>query len=149
MMYLRQHNTRIAGRRRAAATIVEVTISMLLLTIMLIAVAQAMAQVVKQRRAVQRRLLATDVVANHMERAAALPWEELTAERMEAWRLASDVTDRLPDSKLTFHVDATGENPTAKRVIVELQWSNSAGDMVEPARLVTWRHRGHAKERSP
>ena len=130
-----------AGRRRRAATLMEVTISMILIAAALAAVGQAAWLVAAQRRSLSHRRMAQAEAVNAHERLSRVGWPDLTAERAGAEKLSAAARSTLPGGTLQVVVeDAQGE-PAGKRVIVEVRWRDASGETAPHVRLVRWRYR--------
>ncbi len=131
---------------RQGVTIIEMTISLILMLAVLGVVTQAVVGVSRQRRVVVQRMLATQEVANITERANALSWDRLTPENVAAWSVAKELARRLPNAVLQIDVDELNDPLVAKRVTVQLVWTNHAGRQVAPVRLVSWVYQPEASE---
>jgi hypothetical protein len=101
---------------------------------------QLLATAAHQRRLGNERRLALEEAANRLERAALLPWDQLTAENIQRRQLQTAVQQALADAKLTAAVTDEQAGPVAaRRIDVSLTWRNSAGVTVEPVTLSAWR----------
>lgn len=102
-----------------------------------------------QYRSDAHRALALDEAANLMERIAALPADEITAERVAEFQLSESVTKALRDARLTIDVhDEPGDLPT-RRVSLAIRWRNRGGQDDAPVRLTTWMFSTSTEEVSP
>lgn len=102
-----------------------------------------------QQRSAERRALALDEAANLLERIAALPADEVTAERFAEWQLSDSVEQTLRDARLTIDVnDEPGDLPS-RRVSLEIRWRNRAGQNDAPVRLTSWVYPSKPTEVSP
>jgi hypothetical protein len=129
--------------RRRGVTVLELSIATILVATVLAGTAQLLSVVAAQQRESERRLAALHEAANHMERLAVWPWDELTSENLAQLQLSPETSQALPQGLLRVQVTdgaaAGEENPVGKRLSVEVAWRNSAGREVEPVRLVAWR----------
>jgi hypothetical protein len=93
----------------------------------------------KQRRADEQRRLALTEVANRLEQAAVLPWDDLTSQRLEQAPLSEAARAALPSARLTAQItDETAEVP-CRRIRVEVSWADTAGRPVTPVGISSWR----------
>ena len=93
----------------------------------------------KQRHEMRWRAVATREVANVVERAMALPWEETTDGQLAKLELPVSRRDALPDATLTFELTNVDAPRPAKRLRAAIQYRNTAGTMVDPIALVAWK----------
>lgn len=133
------------NKRQRGVTIIEVTISMLLLLLVVGIVAQTVVSVNQQRRLAMQRMLASQEVANQMERVSTLAWGELDAANFK-WSPDEDLARRLPNCDLNFTSKPITEPLPAKRVTLEMTWKDPAGRSIEPVRLVRWIYQTESSE---
>jgi len=134
-------------KRRRGSLLLEATIAAVLIAAVLIGVAQLLAVTAVQQRDFDRQQLATQTVANVMEDVAARPWDELASDEggdFTAMELPAAVTERLPDARLEMAATDVGADEAeaalpARRIVIQLDWINSAGMRVEPVTLTAWR----------
>ena len=126
-------------QRRHGSMLLEVSLSVMLLSVALVAVAQLLAVAARQRHETRWRTVATREVANVTEHVMALPWEETTADPLNAVALHPATQALLPDATLTVEVNDVTDPRAAKRIRVSLAYRNTAGLPVEPIRLVAWK----------
>ena len=127
--------------QRRAFTIVELTVSLLILATALAAAAQLLAVTARHSLALERRALAAQEAANLMERIASRPFGEVTRQYVQSLSLSEEARRRLPDPQLQIEVTAETEQPPGKRILVEVQWRDRSGGWSAPIRLVAWRSR--------
>jgi len=120
----------------------EMLAAVVVLTALLVVLAQFLGAVAQQRRVAARRLLAVEEAANAMEQAAALAYAELTPARMQTIQLSQQAQQSLPQAKLTVVVTDEPGPPAGKRIAVELSWQNRAGQTGKPGRVTAWRYEG-------
>jgi type II secretory pathway pseudopilin PulG len=124
--------------RRAGFTLIEVAgATVLLATAMVIAV-QVLSLSTAQARDAERRQLAVQVAANIMERLTSAPWETLDADLAAAQTLPDESVSRLPSGELKVTIAADTGQPRAKRITVNIQYKNRAGEFLTPVRLTAW-----------
>ncbi len=126
-------------RRQRGITLFETTVALILLTAAVVSIAQLLAVVALQKQVMRRHFLATQEVANLMERFAAEPWEEITMERAGQFALSKLASSELPKATLAITVDTNDESIQAKRIQMTLAWSDRSGNSVEPVRLTAWK----------
>ena len=108
---------------------------------------QMLGWVASERRAADRRQWAVQEAANVMERLAAQPWERLTSEQAAAVELSATARQVLPDAQLEVNVVNEPEQPTAKRLLVAVQWQRRPGQPVARVALVSWVYRREGAEK--
>lgn len=127
---------------RAGFTLLELTISAILLAVVMATAIPTVAWIVRQRQASDRQQLAVLAVGNLMERLTALPWDELTTEGVSRVALPEGLSDRLPDARLEINVSTSPDEPQARRVSIILVWDEPiAGTKSAPIRLTAWVYR--------
>ncbi|MHB1036497.1 MAG: type IV pilus modification PilV family protein [Pirellulales bacterium] len=128
--------------RRRGFTLIEVTTAGVVMMIVMGLSVQVLGLVSKQHRAAERRRCALQEAANWMEWWTVQPWNAVTAENAKAAKLSEMAERQLPGGRLKIDVAADGSRPEAKRITIEVQWQNTAGEYETPARLVAWKFRG-------
>ena len=125
-------------QRRRAFTMVEVTLSVLLLTVAMTATVQILGLVAIQRREVERRQWAIQEVANLMEHLSADSWERINADSARSFVLSDEIRRKLPEPELSIEVDKTEPDRGEKRLAIRLRWRNRGGEWAAPVRLTAW-----------
>jgi len=124
--------------RRGGAILVEALVATALLGTALTITAQLSGLARAQHRSAERRAAAIAEAANLMERAAALPADQVTDETLAAWKLSSTAVAALPEARLAVDVrDEPGDLP-ARCLSIEIRWRQRAGNEEAPVRLTTW-----------
>ena len=128
--------------RRLGSMFVETAIGISLSIVVMIAVAQLVAVIAYQRHQMAQRRLATRELANAMEHAMVISWSELKFEEPPTLKLSAAAEQRLVEPRLSVAIvnDQEGET-SVKRLTVQIDWLNRAGQRVAPLRLVAWRHK--------
>ena len=124
---------------RKGFTMIEVIAAIAVLAAAMVAVAQTVAVVARQRQRTERQTLAVQEAANLMERIYALPWNEVTQDQAVAARLSPAGRSRLPAAAVKVTVQASGDPPTEKRISVDIDWQEADGGRSRPVRLTAWR----------
>jgi prepilin-type N-terminal cleavage/methylation domain-containing protein len=125
---------------RRGFNLMEMLVATVVMTALLVVLAQFLAAVTQQRRMAARRLLAVEEAANAMEQVAALTPGELTPENLQNVRLSAQGRRSLPQARLTVFVTDEPGPPSGKRIAVELTWQNRAGQTGQPIRLTAWKY---------
>jgi Tfp pilus assembly protein PilV len=125
---------------RRGVMIVEVLIACGLLAVLLAASVQLLSVTAHARRASERRAIALVQASNVVERVRALPFAEITPDRLAAIELPPQVREILPDAVAKVSVEEESGDVPAKRVRVEIHW-RGAGGAEPPARLTHWVYR--------
>lgn len=138
----------LPGRRahRRGSMFIETAISLALAIIVMVAIAQLVAIVVRQRHEVNQARVASQATANIMERLIVLPWDELSDEGVRAFAVSDELAASLDEPQLSITVSKLDEPLPAKQIEVALSWRDQANRRVEPTRLVAWRHQALAGE---
>jgi hypothetical protein len=105
----------------------------------MLALAQMVALAARQRRLTEARRLAIEEVANQAERVAALPWDKVQPGEFTAWEPSPALMTALPAAKCSAEVTAEPGPPAARRVRLEVRWSDAAGQAVAPVGLTLWK----------
>jgi Tfp pilus assembly protein PilE len=126
---------------RRGTTLIEVIAAGAILGALLTLSLQMMSAVAAQRRTIDQRQDATLELANAMERIAARPWDELTAQNLAQEQPSSAVRSRLPGAELKVEVSTPEAHPDAKRITASLHWQDRLGRQVPPVTITTWKYR--------
>jgi hypothetical protein len=125
---------------------VETAIGIALAIVVMIAVAQLIAVVAKQRREVAQSQLATQEVANVMERVIVMPWDELTTEAAAQFDISHESATTLDDPQLSISISNFNDSLPTKQIEITLSWRDLANRRVEQVRLVAWQNAPGAAE---
>ncbi len=126
--------------RRPGSMFVETAIGIALAAVVMISVAQLVALAAKQRREVAQTQIATQEVANVLERVMVMPWDGLNEKSTSELKLSSDLASQLAEPNLAITVSRTDDELPTKKITVALSWQNQASRRVTPVRLIGWRH---------
>ncbi len=126
-------------RRRTGSLLLEASLSVMVLTVALVGVAQLLAVAARQNREARWRAVATRELANVMERAMALSWEEMSDQRLAELQLSAEVDDALPAARLVKQLSSVEQPRPAKRLRLTIQYRNAAGRSIDPIALVAWK----------
>jgi prepilin-type N-terminal cleavage/methylation domain-containing protein len=127
-------------KKRNGMSLIEVSAAIVLLGALAMIVMQALEWTLVERREAERREVAMLEAANAMERLASTKWELLSLSPSAEQPLSAVAKELLPDGRLTTEVKAAGNDPAARRLVVEVHWRNRAGEENQPVRLTTWVH---------
>ncbi len=108
----------------------------MLATVAILAI-EMLALTAAARRAADRREVALQEAANVVERASAIPFGELSGERLGSVALSPNVAALLPEARLSLAVEPADDELQAHHVKVEISWT-SAGASEPPVRLDFW-----------
>jgi hypothetical protein len=122
-------------------SVLEVTLALLVLGVAITGLVQLIATAAAQRHVSETRRLAAQEVANQAERIALQSWDDLTAERLAAVKPSELLLATVPSAKLQATVAAEAGPPEAKRVRIEVQWTDASGQSPAPIGLTVWKHR--------
>jgi Tfp pilus assembly protein PilE len=124
--------------RRRGFGLIEATAALVLLAAMATLVAQIVAWSAAECRASQRRTIALVEAANAMERLAASNPQSLGAHSITEMPLSPTTKEMLPSGRLTSEIQAATGALEGKRIVIEVNWLNQAGEPEMPVRFVTW-----------
>jgi len=127
---------------RRGLTLLEVTVTSLLLAVLFAVSMRMVGATAARRRAAEDRRAAMREAANVMERLAVRPWNELTPEAVADLRLSNEAANALRGATLKIDVTDQPGEPQGKRIVVEVHWRDSAGKSLPPRRLTAWRYGG-------
>jgi len=127
-------------RRSRGYSLMEVTAAASLLAVVMLIAVPSLRWVAAGRRDAADRQLATQEIANVLERVTARPWSDLTPDAVASEELSAEARARLPAFELHVAVTTISDKPRAKRVTVELRWNDTAGRPMAPVRLSAWRY---------
>lgn len=124
---------------RGGATLIEVTVALVVLAAAMLALAQMVTLVARQRRLTEARRMALQEVANQAERVAVMAWDEAAPDKLTAWEPSTDLLAGIPAAQCAIEVTDEPGPPTARRVRLEVRWTDAAGQPVTPAGLTLWK----------
>jgi type II secretory pathway pseudopilin PulG len=126
-------------RVRGGATLIEVTVALVVLAAAMLALAQMVTLVARQRRLTEARRMALQEVANQAERVAVMAWDEAAPDKLTAWEPSTDLLAGIPAAQCAIEVTDEPGPPTARRVRLEVRWTDAAGHPLKPAGLTLWK----------
>ena len=88
---------------------------------------------------------AAQLAANVMERLAAQPWDQLTADSVRRLQDAQDLRQSLPEGKIEIQITQVSGEPDAKQITVLIRRPSPPDVPQRPVRLVAWRYRPAGK----
>lgn len=128
------------GELRRGTLLVEVIVSLVLLAAVFRLLVPTLGVVQKQRRYAVQRQTALDEASNVLESVSSWPWEQLTRERLDTLKVSDSARRLLPDAEIRTSL-MESEAPSARQIMLEIQWRDQAGNRVAPVRLACWIHR--------
>jgi hypothetical protein len=123
---------------RRGAMLLEAIAAGALLAVMLVLVLRAMSATALERRRTEHRAIALQEISGAMERAAALPAQEISPETLDRIQLSPTLDDLLPRPKLTWTVTPDDALPGAKHIRAVLAWQDLRGGQPADVRLDYW-----------
>ncbi len=135
---------------RRGISLLEVAVASVLLLAVMGLCLQLLQLTAGRHRATEMRQLAIREADNVMQRVTAVAWDELTPQAARQTHLSQEAGRRLTDGTLQVEIDASPDNPNAKRIVVRIEWQDRTGRPVRPVKLVAWRYRnGPSKREDP
>jgi len=119
-------------------TVLETVVALAMVSVALVLVAHLGYLSLSERTRSGARFAATEQVANVLEAARSMPWDQLDSNWATTRSLPADMANRLPGAKLVVEVQSVRTQPNLKHVTVELSWDGVAGVDSRPVRLETW-----------
>jgi prepilin-type N-terminal cleavage/methylation domain-containing protein len=125
---------------RRGMTLLEVGVALVILATAMVALVQLLSLSARQRRVDDQRSLALLELANHAEELAVIPWNELTPENLAKWQPPAELVALLPSARCHAEVHEEEGPPAARRIGLQIVWTNAVGEEVAPVELTLWRH---------
>ncbi len=122
---------------RRGSMLLEAMVALVLLSAAFIIVGQMHGFVLAQDQVAAHRQLAVDEAANQLERVSALPWQDLTSEKLNSFTLHEETTRSLQHARLEFKVTDLA-SPRGKQVQVTVSWQEGNGS--QAVHLTAWRY---------
>jgi hypothetical protein len=129
------------SRRRAAFTVAELVIALMLLGTATAVMLPLMVSAAAQRRAAEQRQLGLLEAENLLDELLARPWHEVTLEALSRTARESDPAGAsrwLPGLERQVTVIDRPED-AARLITVQVRWRNRAGDFAAPIRVTAWK----------
>jgi hypothetical protein len=123
---------------RRGAILLEAVAAGALLAVMLALVLRAMSATAVERRRTEHRAIALQEITGAMERAAALPAQEISPQALERIGLSPKIDDLLPRPKLTWTVTPDDSPAGAKHIRAILTWQDLRGGQPAEMHLDYW-----------
>jgi hypothetical protein len=127
--------------RPRGITLIELTVSLLLMTTAVAAIVQLVTTVGGQRRLIEQRRVALREVANRAERIALMPWNETAADELATWQPSDELKTALPKVECVADVTEEMEQPGGRRIRLVVRANDASGQLVEYAALTVWKFR--------
>jgi hypothetical protein len=124
--------------RRRGVILIEVIVACGLAAVLLAICVQVLTLMAVERRAVERRAIALQEAANLIEQATAIPFDQLTPQKLKGFSIDPALAAILPDAKAELSTDDEHEPLRAKRVAVAISWRGAGRRREMPVRLTTW-----------
>lgn len=139
------------GRQRRGMSLIESAVALVLLGAVLVATAQVLQLSAAQYRAAERKRCALEAATTLLDRLTVRDFDAITQQNVAKLQLPEKTADCLDNPRLAVTVTSEtqqpkSEQPPAKRVCVELNWTNLPSGRKDHVRLTTWVfQRGAAK----
>ena len=125
--------------RRSGTTLIEVVAAGAILAVLLIVCAQMLTRTAVQQQAIANRRAALEMAANAMERARAIPWEDLNAASLGPIAQAVAGQAMLRGARIDVTVDEPESDVPAKRIRVTVDWREQRDGEQRTQKLTAWR----------
>lgn len=125
-------------RTRRGFTLVEMMVAGVLLMTVTMIVVPAIYWVHRERRQSEHRQVAMVEVENMMERVVALPFKDINQSTVDKLALSESALRQLSNADLKIEISETEDQPSMKKIQVQLGWIDHRGLSVAPVRLTSW-----------
>ncbi len=125
---------------RRAVTLIEVIAALGVAAIAMVAAAQLSALATQQTLRTRKHRAALQEAENAMEQLLAIPYSELTNERVQQIKLSSNALRQLNDGALEVTLSETGGAMASKRLEVRVGWSDGTGNTKQDVALRAWKY---------
>ena len=122
--------------KQSAFTLLELSAAAAITALLLAASLQMLQALTAYERAAERRAYAQQAISAVAEQVAATPWDKLSADA-PAFGIPQPLQRYLPGAKLAVALSEE-TSPVAKRIMLELTWSDPRGREIKPERLTAW-----------
>jgi hypothetical protein len=113
-------------RRRAGFTLMEVTIAFIIIGAAMMTLTQTIWLTRQQMRLVDRQFVATQELANVMERLALVPFDQLTNDRLPNFEPSPELLRVAKQAKIVVEVSEVAGPPAGKRLRAKVSWPTLA-----------------------
>jgi hypothetical protein len=118
--------------------LLEAIVAATLLAVLLVVSLGVLGAMARERRAVEKRAIALQEAAGALERARAIPFEEITDGRLAEIRLSPSIEEVLPGAAIAWKVEPVETTPPARHIQAEVSWQSPVGGGMAPVRLNYW-----------
>jgi Tfp pilus assembly protein PilV len=133
-------------RTRRGTSIAEVSMAVVIASLVMIGIAQLLAMTARQHRVMDRRFRADLEAANVMEDLLSRSFEEIAAETQPKIELSEVFRSALPDANLDIQIAPDDESDDVRRLTVRIDWQNTAQQRTRPVQLVAWKYRQESSQ---
>jgi hypothetical protein len=119
-------------------TIFEVAVSAVVLGAVVTTAAQLVQWSATLHQVALKKRCALEAATSVLDQVSARPWSEITAESVKGLDLPAESKEFLVDPHLSVAVTIEGDQPRAKKVLVEIAWAHRAGRPTQQVHLATW-----------
>ncbi len=130
---------RFGGERRTGRsgfTTAEAMVTLGILAVVALLLAQVACQVLMERRRNLARQTALEAAANVLEAARACPWDDLTPAWAARQRLPKSLPQALREARLDVRVEPERGRPHTRRITVAISWQQDSNKPAPPVQLV-------------
>lgn len=124
--------------RRRGSMLVELVVASIVLAVVMTVCMQLLAATSRQQRYADHRQLASEELANLMERITAEPYESIKQETLRTRKLGDTAATRLRDPQLDIAVEAVSDPRAGKKISLQLRWRDAGEVFAAPVRLTSW-----------
>ena len=125
---------------RRGSILLDAMVATALLAVTITLSAQAISTISRAQRSAEDRSIALQIAAGALERVAAWPSQQVTADKLDEYSREHPTSDALPGTELVLTVDEVADEPAARRICSEVRWRDGAA-FSKPVRLYYWLYR--------
>lgn len=138
MDFVMRQRTRNYGPRRAAFSLLELTVAAAIMASIIAASLQMLHALEGYQRRCERIRSAQQAVAAVAEEVGNLPWDTLSTDAAQTIKLPKSLQDRLQGTTLTVRVLDESEPTSSKRIHVALTENPNSGELRTLSRITCW-----------
>jgi type II secretory pathway pseudopilin PulG len=124
-------------RKRAAFTLVEVTVAMAVTAVLGVVLAQCTVWAMRERARLTAQRAALELAANVLEEGRARPWEKLDQSWAAAQTVPATMAELLPEGKVVVTLAPQAGATHLRRLTVEVRWQAAAQPTPQSVELTT------------
>ena len=126
--------------RTRGMTLIETMCAIFILGVATTAVVHMVSTIAMQRRFADRQTLGAEEAANLMEEIFAMPWSEITDEKLAELSLSETLQRLGGNPALTVSARHQPGPPASREIRISIDWAEPGGERSKPVQLIAWRY---------